>query len=188
MTRCDWADGHPLLEAYHDQEWGTLTRRRETLFEFMVLEGAQAGLSWLSVLKRRTGYREAFKDFRPEAVAEFGDAEATALLENPHIIRNRAKIRSAISNARLFLAVEEVFDGFDRYLDTMTGGPICHHYQDQSQVPVSDVISQRLSRDLVRRGFAFMGPTICYSYLEAVGWFMDHVTNCYRYAELTDPS
>lgn len=186
-TRCSWAQGQPLLMAYHDNEWGQLTRDRHRLFEFLILEGAQAGLSWLSILQRRDGYREAFAEFDPERVGALSRDETEVLLGNPRIIRNRAKVVSAISNAQCFVAVEQEFGGFDHYLDAVTGGPVVNRYNSASDVPVNDQRSQALSADLRRRGFRFVGPTICYSYLEAVGWTMDHVTTCYRFAELSPP-
>lgn len=183
--RCRWAVSHPLLLAYHDQEWGVPTHERTRLYEFLVLEGAQAGLSWLTVLKRRDAYREAFSGFDPDRVAEWTEADVVRLLQCPGLIRNRSKITSSVANARAFRMVEQEFGGFDAYLDRMVGGaPIIHHYREDDQVPPFDALSQALSHDLGRRGFRFVGPTICYSYLQAVGVVMDHVTSCFRYQEL----
>ncbi len=186
MNRCGWAESHPLLTAYHDDEWGVATRERERLFEFLILEGMQAGLSWLSVLKRRSAYRSAFKGFNPEVVAAWPANAIDGLLQDAGLIRNRAKLAAAMSNARAFLAVEAEFLGFDRYLQEMVGGRVIHHYGDLAEVPAHDALSQRLSRDLGRRGFKFVGPTICYSYLQAIGLVMDHVTTCFRYPILSE--
>lgn len=183
-TRCPWAESHPLLQAYHDQQWGVQVRDRHTLYEFLVLEGAQAGLSWLSVLHRRGAYSEAFAGFDPGRVAVWGVTDVERLLQNPALIRNRAKLNSALNNARAFLRVERAFNGFDQYLDALTGGRTIHHYSHPTEVRSSDALSERLSRDLVGRGFSFVGPTICYSYLQAVGWIMDHLTICFRYSVL----
>lgn len=186
QTRCNWADAHPLLTVYHDQEWGVLTRDRSRLFEFLLLEGAQAGLAWLSILARREGYRQAFCEFIPERVAQLSASQEAEILNNPRIIRNRAKVSAAVNNARRFLEVEEAFGGFDRYLDEVTAGPARHHFLSTRDVPSATEESAVLSRDLMRRGFRFVGPTICYSYLEAVGWAMDHVVTCFRYRELEE--
>ncbi len=186
--KCGWAYGHPLLESYHDLEWGVWRANREHLFEFLMLEGAQAGLSWLSILKRRDAYREAFEGFEPDKLAAWTPEREQMLLENPGIIRNRAKIASASINARAFLRVEEEFNGFNRYLfDQIGGAPVVHRYHRDQEVPAEDALSQRLSRDLRRRGFQFVGPVICYSYLQAVGLVMDHLTTCFRYGELSQP-
>lgn len=183
--KCGWAYGHPLLESYHDLEWGVFSPQRQHLFEFLVLEGAQAGLSWLSILKRRDAYREVFDGFDPDQLASWGTAREQELLDHPGIIRNRAKIASVSRNAQAFLRVEEAFGGFDRYLLEQVGGSaIVHQFASDREVPAEDVVSQRLSRDLRRRGFQFVGPVICYSYLQAVGLCMDHLTTCFRYPEL----
>lgn len=185
--RCAWATTHPLLERYHDEEWGVPAHDRNRLFEFVILEGVQAGLSWLTVLKRRDAYREAMAGFDPEVVAGWSDADVADLLTYPGIIHNRAKIASHRLNARSFLGVEEEFGGFDRYLDRWIEGVVVHRFRTAAEVPAQDSLAASLSRDLHRRGFRFFGPTICYSYLQAVGRVMDHVTDCFRYADLATP-
>lgn len=189
VNRCRWAEAHPLLLAYHDAEWGVLSRQRRHLFEFLVLEGAQAGLSWLTILKRREAYRQAFADFDPDAVASWDETQVDELLRNDALIRNRAKMVSALGNARAFVRVEQEYGGFDRYLDEIIGEtPIIHRFESDDQVPACDASSEALSRDLKRRGFRFVGPTICYSFLQSVGRVMDHVTSCYRHDELAKAS
>lgn len=181
-TRCAWADGHPLLTAYHDSEWGVLNRDRRHLFELLVLEGMQAGLSWLSVLSRRDAYRDAFEGFAPEQIAGWPLAVVERLMTNPGLIRNRAKLLSVLHNARAFLAIEEEWGGFDQYLDQVTGGPVIHHFAPGDPIPSQDETSRQLSDGLRRRGFSFVGPVICYSFLESAGWAVDHVSNCFRYS------
>lgn len=185
VTRCRWSGGHPLLQTYHDVEWGVPTRHRERLFELLILEGAQAGLSWLSILKRREGYREAFEQFNPDKVRALTEANVMRLLQYPGIIRNGHKIRSAIGNADAFVRVEQEWGGFDRFLWSLVQNqPIIHHFNEDSEVPAFDELSTQLSRALRHKGFSFVGPTICYSYLQATGIIMDHVTSCFRYQEL----
>ncbi|PSR21752.1 MAG: DNA-3-methyladenine glycosylase I [Sulfobacillus acidophilus] len=189
LTRCPWAETHPLLQAYHDVEWGVRTDDRYRLFEFLVLEGAQAGLSWITVLKRRTAYRQAWADFRPEVVATWNEDRVTDLLHEPGLIKNQAKIRSVLINARAFLCVEEEFGSFKRYLTHLVGtDAIVHHYHSSTEIPAYDQTATQLSRDLHQRGFQFVGPTICYSYLQAVGVMMDHLVGCFRYDELAQAS
>lgn len=184
-TRCSWAENHPLLRAYHDGEWGVRTNDRLRLFEFIVLEGAQAGLSWLTVLKRRESYRQAFANFNPDVLALWSDNSMNDLVRHPGLIRNRAKITSVFTNARAFLSIEGEFGGFDRYLTTIVGAKtLVHHYQTENEIPAYDPLAETLSRDLRNRGFRFMGPTISYSYLQAIGMVMDHVTSCFRFQEL----
>ena len=183
--KCGWAYADPLMESYHDLEWGVWIPERKHLFEFLTLEGAQAGLSWLSILKRREAYREAFDDFDPDRLASWSPERPLLLLEHPGIIRNRAKIASVGTNARAFLRVEKEFGGFDRYLIEQVGGaPVVHAFARDTDVPSEDAVSRALSRDLKKRGFQFVGPVICYSYLQAVGLMRDHLTTCFRYHEL----
>jgi DNA-3-methyladenine glycosylase I len=182
--RCTWATT-PLLVAYHDAEWGVPVRDDRTLFEFLVLEGAQAGLSWTTILQRRPAYRRAFADFHPEAVARFGPEEVAALLADPTIIRNRSKIEAAIRNARAFLRVQEEFGTFADYIwRFVDGAPRVNHWTDPAEVPSSSPESVAMSRDLKKRGFAFVGPTICYAYMQAVGMVNDHLVDCFRHGEL----
>lgn len=182
--RCSWATT-PLLLAYHDTEWGVPVRDDRTLFEFLVLEAAQAGLSWSTILQRREGYRRAFADFDPERVARFGPPDVAALLEDTSIIRNRRKIEAAIQNARAFLNVQAEFGSFAGYVwGFVDGEPRVNHWRSPAQVPSSSPESVAMSRDMRRRGFTFVGPTICYAYMQAVGMVNDHLVDCFRHAEL----
>lgn len=184
VTRCGWATS-PLLVQYHDAEWGVPVHDDRTLFEFLVLECAQAGLSWETILRRREGYRRAFAGFDPAAVARFGPEEVEALLADPGIIRNRRKIEAAVNNARAFLRVQEEFGSFDRYIWQFVGGePRVNRWRRASEVPSSTPESEAMSRDLRRRGFQFVGPTICYAYMQATGMVNDHLAGCFRHAEL----
>jgi DNA-3-methyladenine glycosylase I len=183
-TRCGWATG-PWLVPYHDEEWGVPVHDDRRHFEFLVLEGAQAGLSWLTVLRRRDGYRRAFADFDPAAVARFTPRRVEKLLADPGIIRNRAKVESAVSNARAFLAVQDEVGSFDDYLWAFVdGAPVVNRWPSMAEVPAVTPLAERLSTDLRRRGFRFVGPTICYAHLQAGGVVMDHVTSCFRHADL----
>ncbi|BAD41643.1 DNA-3-methyladenine glycosylase I [Symbiobacterium thermophilum] len=182
--RCSWAST-PLLIAYHDDEWGVPARDDRTLFEYLVLESAQAGLSWVTILQRREGYRRAFADFDPERVARFGPEEIAALLADGSIIRNRRKIEAAVQNARAFLAVREQFGSFAAYIwGFVDGEPRINHWRTPAEVPATSPESVAMSRDLRRRGFTFVGPTICYAYMQAVGMVNDHLVDCFRHAEL----
>jgi DNA-3-methyladenine glycosylase I len=183
--RCAWARREPNL-SYHDHEWGVPQHDDRTLFEFLVLEGAQAGLSWETILKKRAHYRAAFDGFDPRLVAAYDDAQAARLLTNPGIVRNRLKIAAAIQNARAFLAVQAEFGSFDRYVWAFVGGKSQHNnWQSLRDIPAQTPDAERLSRDLRRRGFKFVGPTICYAFMQATGLVNDHTVDCFRYAELT---
>jgi len=183
-VRCAWAAGDEM-RAYHDEEWGVPVHDDRRHFEFLLLEGAQAGLSWETILRKRAGYREAFAGFDPDAVAWFGDTEQTALLQNPGIVRNRLKIRSAVGNALAFLEVQEEFGSFDAYIWRFTGGePIRNSWSDLSELPAQTDESSAMSRDLKKRGFRFVGPTICYAYMQAAGLVNDHSVDCFRYTEV----
>jgi len=185
LTRCAWAGTDPLYLAYHDLEWGVPVYDDRTLFEFLVLEGAQAGLSWATILKKRDAYRAAFDGFEPAAVAAYDDVKVVELLANPGIVRNRAKIASAIGNARAFLAVQQEFGSFDAYIWQFVGGrPIQNAWPSLSQVPAETIESKAMSKDLKRRGFNFVGPTICYAFMQAVGMVNDHTVDCFRHREL----
>jgi len=183
--RCHWARGEPEMIAYHDREWGVPLRRDRRLFELLILEGAQAGLSWSTVLSRRSGYRRAFARFDPDRVARFTPAAVTRLLRDPGIIRHRGKIESAVGNARAFLAIQREHGSFARYLwSVVDGNPIQNRRRAPRQIPAETALSRELSRELRRRGFTFVGPTICYALMQAAGLVNDHLTSCFRYAEL----
>ena len=186
VTRCEWGGNDPEMVAYHDTEWGVPVHDDPTHFEFLVLEGAQAGLSWSTILHRRAGYRKAFAGFDVAKVARFTPAKVEKLLGDTGIIRNRAKVESAVRNARAFLAVAEEFGSFDAYVWGFVGGrPIVNSWRRIGQVPPTSPESEALSKDLRRRGFGFVGPTVCYAHLQATGLVNDHVVSCFRYAELT---
>ena len=185
VRRCDWAAGGSLETAYHDREWGVPVHDVRVLFEFLLLEGAQAGLSWSTILRKREAYRAAFSNFDPESVAAYGERERAALLQDPGIVRNRLKIASAVRNARAFLRVCDERGSFDAYLwDFVDRVPIQNRWCSVQQVPASTPLSDRLSKDLKRRGFNFVGTTICYAYLQAVGLVNDHTTDCFRHAKV----
>lgn len=184
-TRCDWPAGDPLMIEYHDVEWGVPSRDDRHLFEHLVLEGAQAGLSWRTILQRREGYRKAFAGFDPEKVARFTARRVEKLLQDPGIIRNRAKIESAISNARHFLELQDERGSFAAYLwDFVDGEPITHRFRKTSELPVQSPEAVALSKDLKKRGFRFVGPTSLYAFMQAVGMVNDHLVSCFRHGEV----
>ncbi len=171
--------------AYHDEEWGVPIHDDRKLFEFLILEGAQAGLSWSTILKKRPAYRAAFDRFDPRKVARYGDDRIAALMAEPGIVRNRLKIRAAIRNAQAFLAVQKEFGSFDRYILTFVGGrPIQPHRKRSEDVPARTAESDAMSRDLAKRGFTFVGSTICYAFMQATGMVNDHTVDCFRHAQL----
>jgi DNA-3-methyladenine glycosylase I len=179
--RCDWAGSDPLYVAYHDREWGRPVRDDRVLFEFLTLEGAQAGLSWITILRKRDAYRRAFAGFDPRKVARFTAAKRRALMSDAGIVRNRLKIESTVTNARAFLAVQDEFGSFSRYLWSFVGNkPVVNRPRSRKHVPASTPLSDRISQDLRQRGFRFVGSTIVYAYLQAVGVVDDHVTGCFR--------
>jgi len=185
MRRCEWADGSDLMRAYHDREWGVPVHDDWRLFEFLVLEGAQAGLSWSTVLKKREGYRKAFDRFDARKVAAYTEGDVRRLLADPGIVRNRLKVRAAIENARAFLRVREEFGSFDRYIWRFVGGaPIRNSWERMAEIPASTPESDAMSGDLRRRGFRFAGSTICYAFMQAVGMVNDHVVGCFRHESL----
>ena len=185
LTRCAWPGSDPLYLAYHDEEWGVPVHDDPLLFEFLILEGAQAGLSWITILRKRPAYRAAFAGFDPEAVARFDEAKVAELLANPGIVRNRLKVAAAITNARAFLAVQEEFGSFDAYMWRFVDGrPIRNAWKSIREIPASTPVSDAMSRDLKRRGFRFVGSTICYAHMQAVGMVNDHTVDCFRWAEL----
>ena len=185
LTRCAWAGTDPLYVAYHDQEWGVPVHDDRTLFEFLILEGAQAGLSWSTILRKREHYRQAFDNFDPHKVARYDDNKVAELLGNPGIIRNRLKILSAVSNAQAFLAVQEEFGSFDAYIWRFVDGkPRQNAWRSLAEIPAKTAESDALSKDLKQRGFKFVGSTICYAHMQATGMVNDHTVDCFRYAEL----
>ena len=184
VPRCPWANTD-LYAAYHDEEWGVPLHDDQRLFEFLVLEGAQAGLSWITILKKRENYRAAFSDFDPQKVARYGAREVTRLLNNAGIVRNRLKIAAAIENAKRFLEVQEEFGSFDRYIWRFVGGtPIQNRWKKMTELPARTAESDTMSADLRQRGFKFVGSTICYAHMQATGMVNDHLTSCPRHAEL----
>jgi len=184
-NRCAWVGGDPLYQAYHDVEWGVPVHDDRLLFEFLILEGAQAGLSWITILRKRVAYRAAFAGFDPEKVARFTDGTVANLLANPGIVRNRLKVASAITNARAFLKVQEEFGSFDAYQwRFVEDRPIQNGWRSMKEVPASTPVSDAMGRDLKRRGFRFVGSTICYAHMQAVGMVNDHTVDCFRWPEL----
>lgn len=183
LTRCSWAEGvSDAYLAYHDREWGVPVHDDRVHFEFLVLEGAQAGLSWATVLHKREGYRRAFAGFDPEQVARFSDRKIEQLLQDPGIIRNRLKIEAAVANARAFLRLQEEFGSFDRYVWGFVGGrPIVNRRRTMQDIPATSPESDALSKDLRQRGFKFVGSTIVYAHMQAVGMVNDHLISCFRY-------
>jgi DNA-3-methyladenine glycosylase I len=184
--RCDWGvEGDPLYLAYHDEEWGAPSHDDRHLFELLTLEGAQAGLSWATILRKREGYRSAFVDFEVARVARFDRRRVERLLRDPGIVRNRLKVESAVNNARRVLDVQEQVGSFDTYLwQFVDGVPIVNRWRALREIPAESVESKAMSKDLRKRGFRFVGPTICYAFMQAVGLVNDHVTTCFRYREL----
>lgn len=171
--------------AYHDDEWGTPEHDDRALYEKLVLDGAQAGLSWKTILHRREGYRKAFRGFHPEKIARWGERQVARLLADEGIIRNRQKVRSAIDNARAFLAVQDEVGSFDGFLwGFVDGRPIVNRWKSPEQIPAQTPLSETVSKELKRRGFSFVGPTIIYAYMQAIGMVNDHVTQCFRWAEI----
>ena len=185
LTRCPWCTKDPLYVRYHDEEWGVPLHDDSLLFEFLMLEGAQAGLSWLTILKRREGYRNAFANFDAHKVARFTPAKVERLLTDPGIIRHRLKIEAAVSNARAFLKIQEVFGSFDHYSWRFVDGkPVQNRWRGLDQIPASAQISDKFSKDLKQRGFRFVGPTIVYAHMQATGMVNDHLISCFRYEEV----
>jgi DNA-3-methyladenine glycosylase I len=185
-TRCGWGDWtDPLYLAYHDEEWGMPSRDRRHLFEMLVLEGAQAGLSWTTILRKRDGYRAAFEGFKPERVAAFSMDDVDRLMLDPGIVRNRAKIESAIDNARAALAMEATGVGFVDFIWSFVGGrALQNQFATTGQLPAETAESQAMSKDLKRNGFRFVGPTTCYAFMQATGLVNDHTLDCFRYPEV----
>ena len=185
IKRCEWCGNDPLYMAYHDEEWGLPVHDDRKLFEFMVLESAQAGLSWITILRKRENYREAFDSFDPEKIALYGENKIEELMKNSGIIRNRRKIEATINNAQRFLEVQKELGSFDAYIWSFVGGkPIKNAWKSVSEAPATSPESDALSKDLKRRGFKFLGSTICYAYMQAVGMVNDHIVDCFRYDEV----
>ncbi len=186
MMRCDWCLKDPLYIHYHDEEWGVPVHDDRKLFEFLVLEGAQAGLSWLTILRKREGYRKAFADFDPQKVVRFTEKRIEKLLQDPAIIRNNLKVRSAVTNARAFLKVQEEFGSFDKYIWQFTDKKIItNKWETLKEIPARTKESDVMSKDLISRGFKFVGSTIMYAHMQATGMVNDHLVGCFRYNELT---
>jgi len=185
IKRCAWVGEDPLYVVYHDEEWGVPVHDDRKLFEFLVLEGAQAGLSWLTILRKREGYRRAFAEFDPAKVASFGPRDVDRLLGDPGIVRNRLKVEAAVANARAFLKVQERFGSFDTYVWRFVGGETRHNeWRSVTDIPAKTVEAERLSADLRREGFRFVGPTIMYAHMQATGMVNDHTVDCFRWSEL----
>jgi DNA-3-methyladenine glycosylase I len=184
-NRCEWAGADPLMVEYHDREWGTPVHDDRTLFEFLILEGAQAGLSWSTVLKKRERYRQVFDNFDAAKVAGYTEKKTAKLLTDAGIIRNRLKVASAVRNAKAFLTVQEELGSFDAFIWQFVGGsPIVNRWRSLKQIPAQTAESEAMSRELKRRDFNFVGSTICYAFMQAVGMVNDHTTDCFRYQEL----
>jgi len=181
VVRCEWATEEPNL-SYHDKEWGKPEHDDQKLFEFLILEGAQAGLSWVTILKRRNGYRKAFSNFDAKKIAKYNQKQIDKLLKDESIIRNRLKITSAVNNAKQFLNVQQEFGTFDKYIWSFVNHkPIKNKFKKLSDIPAFTLISEKMSKDLKKRGFNFVGPTICYALMQAIGMVNDHTSGCFRY-------
>ena len=183
--RCEWADSHPLNVEYHDKEWGVPVYNDRKIFEFLILEGAQAGLSWLTVLKKRKTYKKAFDNFNAEKIARYDSKKVKELLQNPGIIRNRLKVAAAITNAIAFLEIKNEFGSFKKFIwQFVDGKPIVNKRKKMSDIPATSPESDAMSKDLKQRGFKFVGSTICYAHMQATGMVNDHTTDCFRYKEV----
>ena len=184
IERCGWCVGNALYESYHDDEWGSPAHDDQQLFEFLLLEGAQAGLSWITILKKREGYRKAFDGFEAEKVARYGPAQINKLLLNPEIVRNRLKVESAVSNARLFLDIQERTGSFSDYVWQFTDHqPRQNCFRSVEQIPATTPVSDRMSKVMKKDGFKYVGSTICYAYMQAIGMVNDHLLSCFRHEQ-----
>lgn len=184
-NRCKWCGEDPLYVAYHDHEWGVPVHSDRRLFEFLLLEGAQAGLSWITILRKRENYRAAFDQFDYERVAQYTDADVERLMQNEGIVRNRLKIQSAIKNARGVIALRSEFGSLDAYFwNYVDGVPLQNEWNSMDEMPAKTALAERMSKDLKKRDFNFVGPTICYAFMQAIGMVNDHTTDCYRHAQL----
>ena len=185
MRRCEWANASVLAQEYHDKEWGRPVHDARLLFEFIILEGAQAGLSWSTILKKREGYRKAFDNFQANKIARYSEKKIADLLSNPEIVRNKLKVNAAVLNARAYLDIQDEFGSFDRYVWKFVGGQtIRNSWKKLSEIPTSTPESDAMSKDLKKRGFKFVGTTICYAFMQAVGMVNDHTVDCYLYNQI----
>ena len=183
--RCAWAGNDPLMIQYHDHEWGVPVHDDRRLFEFLILEGAQAGLSWSTILHKRDTYREMFDNFNPRKVAGYSDEKITELINCPGIVRNRLKIESAVTNARAFLTIQQTTGSFDRFIwSFVEGSPVQNQYVRESDIPSQTDISRHMASTLKKKGFRFVGPTICYAFMQAIGMVNDHTVDCFRHRSL----
>lgn len=183
--RCEWCLGHDIYESYHDEHWGVPRYDDKTLFEFLTLEGAQAGLNWLTVLKKQAGYRKAFADWDVQKVARFSEKKILKTLENPNIIRNKLKVRSTVTNAKAFIKIQNEHGSFSDYFWSFSDGkPIINKFKSREQVPATTALSDRISKQFKKDGFKFVGSTIVYAYMQSMGMVNDHTTTCFRYKEL----
>ncbi len=185
VSRCAWSTSDPLYIEYHDTEWGVPLHDDQKLFEFLVLEGAQAGLSWLTILRKRENYRKAFDNFDPQKVARYNARKIEKLLNDPGIVRNRMKIEAAVQNARAFLKVQDEFESFDDYIwGFVDGKPVVNRWKTLKEIPAKTPLSEKISKDLLQRGFRFVGPTIVYAHLQATGMVNDHLVGCFRHSQV----
>jgi len=186
IIRCEWCGDDPLSIDYHDHEWGVPLHDDQRLFEMLILEGAQAGLSWMTILRKRENYRRAFDQFQPEKITTYDEAKVADLLANPGIVRNKLKIKATIANASAFLKVQAEFGSFDRYIwQFVDGQPVQNAWKTLADLPAQTPTSEAMSKDLKKRGFRFVGPTICYALMQAIGLVNDHVIDCFRYKDLS---
>ncbi len=187
VKRCEWGEQGNLIREYHDEEWGVSVHDDRILFEFLILEGIQAGLSWSLILKKRTNFRTAFENFEPQKIAKYNEKKVEELMNNSAIIRNRLKIKSVISNAKAFLKVQEEFGSFDKYIwKFVNSKPIVNKFKTLSSLPAKTKESEKMSEELKKRGFKFVGSTICYAFMQAVGMVNDHTIDCFRYDEINN--
>lgn len=187
MQRCSWSTNEDIYIRYHDEEWGVPVHDDRKLFEFLILEGAQAGLSWITILKRREAYRDAFDQFDPEKVARYDETKIEELLQRSDLIRNKLKIRSAVTNAQAFLKVQDEFGSFDQYIWSFVDGkPVQNKWEKLSEIPAQTPLSVKISKDLKKRGFKFVGPTIVYAHMQATGMVNDHLVDCFRHNEVAE--
>jgi DNA-3-methyladenine glycosylase I len=187
LNRCGWCEGDELYEAYHDNEWGVPVYDDDTIFEFLILETFQAGLSWITVLRKRENFREAFDDFDYKKIANYSEKKIQELLQNPGIIRNKLKIRATVTNAKAFMEVQKEFSSFSKYIwDFVDGDPIQNEVEDYKNAPATTAISDKLSKDLKKKGFKFVGSTVLYAHMQATGMVNDHEISCFRHSEVKE--